>query len=75
MAGRPGSPRHPPAAVPTGGVESAQLNKPKTASPVRGRPAAEMSRLNEVILVADRDRYEIRKLQESEQVEQHTRVN
>jgi len=67
--------RYFPADVLIGWVESAQLNETKTAYTVRVRLAAEMSRLNEVILVADRDRYEIRKLQESEQVEQHTRVN
>ena len=58
-----------------GWVESAELNETKTSYTVRVRLAAEMSRLNEVILVADRDRYEIRELQQSDQVEQHTRLN
>ena len=64
-----------PADVLIGWVESAELNETKTSYTVRVRLAAEMSRLNEVILVADRDRYEIRELQQSEQVEQHTRLN
>ena len=64
-----------PADVLIGWVESAELNETKTSYTVRVRLAAEMSRLNEVILVADRDRYEIRELQQSEQVEQHTRQN
>ena len=67
--------RYFPADVLIGWVESAQLNETKTAYTVRVRLAAEMSRLNEVILVAHRVRYEIPKLQESEQVGQHTRVN
>jgi len=37
------------------------------------RLAAEISRLNEVVLVGNRDFYEIRNLQQSEQIEQHTR--
>ncbi len=64
-----------PADVLIGWVESAQLNETRTSYTVRVRLAAEMSRLNEVILVADRDRYEIQDLQHSEQVEQHTRLN
>lgn len=64
-----------PADILIGWVESAQLNETKTSYTVRVRLAAEMSRLNEVILVADRDRYEIQDLQHSEQVEQHSRVN
>ena len=64
-----------PADVLIGWVESAELNETKTSYTVRVRLAAEMSRLNEVILVADRDRYEIRELQQSDQVEQHTRLN
>ena len=64
-----------PADVLIGWVESAELNETKTSYTVRVKLAAEMSRLNEVILVADRDRYEIRELQQSEQVEQHTRLN
>lgn len=64
-----------PADVLIGWVESAELNETKTSYTVRVRLAAEMSRLNEVILVADRDRYEIQELQQSDQVEQHTRLN
>ncbi len=64
-----------PADILIGWVESAQLNETKTSYTVRVRLAAEMSRLNEVILVADRDRYEIQDLQQSEQVELHSRVN
>lgn len=36
--------------------------------------AAEMSRLTDVVLVGNRDLYEIRELQQSEQIEQHTRL-
>ena len=64
-----------PADILIGWVESAQLNETKTSYTVRVRLAAEMSRLNEVILVADRDRYEIQALRNSDQVEQHSRVN
>ena len=64
-----------PADILIGWVESAQRNETKPSYTVRVRLAAEMSRLNEVILVADRDRYEIQDLQHSEQVEQHSRVN
>ena len=39
------------------------------------RLAAEMSRLTDVILVENRDLTEIRDLQNSEKVEQHTRLN
>ena len=56
-----------------GWVESASLNETRTAYTVRVRLAAEMSRLNEVVLVGNRDFYEIRNLQQSEQIEQHTR--
>ena len=62
-----------PADVLIGWVESAALNETRTAYTVRVRLAAEMSRLNEVVLVGNRDIYEIRGLQQSEQVEQHTR--
>ena len=41
---------------------------------VRVRLAAEMSRLTDVILVENRDLTEIRDLQNSEKVEQHTRL-
>ena len=63
-----------PADVLIGWVESASLNETRTAYTVRVRLAAEMSRLNEVVLVGNRDIYEIRDLQQSEQVEQHTRL-
>ena len=62
-----------PADVLIGWVESASLNENRTAYTVRVRLAAEMSRLNEVVLVGNRDFYEIRNLQQSEQIEQHTR--
>ena len=56
-----------------GTVEEFELNETRTAYTVRVRLAAEMSRLNEVVLVGNRDFYEIRNLQQSEQIEQHTR--
>ena len=62
-----------PADVLIGWVESASLNETRTAYTVRVRLAPEMSRLNEVVLVGNRDFYEIRNLQQSEQIEQHTR--
>lgn len=58
-----------------GRVESATLNETRTAYTVRVRLAAELSRLSDVVLVGNRDLYEIRALQQSEQVEQHTRTN
>ena len=57
-----------------GEVESAELNETRTAYTVRVRLAAEMSRLTDVVLVGNRDLYEIRELQQSEQIEQHTRL-
>lgn len=63
-----------PADVLIGWVESAEMNETRTAYTVRVRLAAEISRLNEVILVANRDLYEIQDLQQSDQVEQHTRL-
>ena len=62
-----------PADVLIGWVESASLNETRTAYTVRVRLAAGMSRLGEVVLVGNRDLFEIRDLQQSEQVEQHTR--
>lgn len=62
-----------PADVLIGWVESASLNETRTSYTVRVRLAAEMSRLGEVVLVGNRDLYEIRSLQRSEQIEQHTR--
>ena len=64
-----------PADVLIGWVESAELNETRTAFKVRVRLAAEMSRLTDVILVENRDLREIRDLQNSEKVEQHTRLN
>ena len=62
-----------PADVLIGTVEEFELNETRTAYTVRVRLAAEISRLNEVVLVGNRDFYEIRNLQQSEQIEQHTR--
>ena len=62
-----------PADVLIGRVESASLNETRTAYTARVRLAAGMSRLGEVVLVGNRDLFEIRDLQQSEQVEQHTR--
>ena len=58
-----------------GWVESAELNETRTAYKVHVRLAAEMSRLTDVILVENRDMSEVRGLQNSEKVEQHTRLN
>ena len=65
--------RYFPAGILIGTVEEFDLNETRTAYTVRVRLAAEMSRLNEVVLVGNRDFYEIRNLQQSEQIEQHTR--
>ena len=54
-------------------VESATLNETRTAYTVRVRLAAEISRQTDVVLVCNRDLWEIRDLQQSEQVEQYTR--
>ena len=62
-----------PADVLIGGVESASLNETRTAYTARVRLAAGMSRLGDVVLVGNRDLFEIRDLQQSEQVEQYTR--
>ena len=64
-----------PAEVLIGGVESAELNETGTAYTVRVRLAAEVSRLSDVVLVCNRDQYEIRDLQQSDQVEQHIRLD
>ena len=58
---------------PDGAMAGYVVNETRTAYTVRVRLAAEMSRLNEVVLVGNRDFYEIRNLQQSEQIEQHTR--
>lgn len=64
-----------PADVLIGWVESAELNETRTAYKVHVRLAAEMSRLTDVILIENRDMSEVRGLQNSEKVEQHTRLN
>lgn len=64
-----------PADVLIGWVESAHLNETRTAYRVHVRLAAEMTRLTDVILVENRDLTEVRELQNSEKVEQHTRQN
>ncbi|WP_295940776.1 rod shape-determining protein MreC [uncultured Alistipes sp.] len=58
-----------------GWVESAELNETRTAYKVRVRLAAEMSALNSVILVENRDQTDIRDLMNSEKIEQHIRPN
>lgn len=62
-----------PEGVLIGRVESAALNPNRTSYTVRVRLAAEISRQTDVVLVANRDLNEIRDLQQSEQVQQHTR--
>lgn len=64
-----------PAEVLIGWVESAELNETGTAYTVRVRLAAEISRLSDVVLVCNRDQYEIRDLEQSDQVEQHIRLD
>ncbi len=64
-----------PEDVVIGWVESASLNETRTSYTVRVRLAAEISRQTDVVLVCNRDLWEIRDLQQSEQVEQHTRQN
>ncbi|MEG2061543.1 MAG: rod shape-determining protein MreC [Alistipes sp.] len=56
-----------------GWVESAELNETRTAYRVRVRLAAEISRQADVVLVENRDLYEIRDLENSEKVQQHIR--
>lgn len=62
-----------PEDVVIGHVESAALNETRTAYTVRVRLAADISRQTDVVLVCNRDLYEIRDLQQSEQVEQYLR--
>lgn len=62
-----------PADILIGWVESAELNETRTAYTARVRLAAELSRLTDVILVENRDLYEIRDLEASERVNQHNR--
>ena len=67
--------RYFPAGILIGTVEEFELNETRTAYDVRIRLAAEMTRLTDVILVENRDLTEVRELQNSEKVEQHTRQN
>ncbi len=62
-----------PEGVLIGEVESATLNETRTAYTVRVRLAAEISRLTDVIVVCNRDLWEIHDLQQSEQIEQYNR--
>lgn len=64
-----------PADVVIGWVESAELNETRTAYTVQVRLAAEMSRLTDVILIENRDLQEIRDLENSDKIKQHTRLN
>lgn len=64
-----------PADVLIGWVESAELNETRTAYTVRVRLAAEISRQTDVILIENRDIQELRDLENSEKVQQHTRQN
>ncbi len=61
-----------PADILIGWVESAELNEMRTSYLIRVRLAAEISKLTDVVLVENRDQNEIRDLEQSEQVEQHT---
>ena len=65
--------RYFPAGILIGTVEEFELNETRTAYTARVRLAAGMSRLGDVVLVGNRDLFEIRDLQQSEQVEQYTR--
>lgn len=62
-----------PPDVPIGVVESVELNPTRTVYRVRVRLLAAMSALSNVMLVENRDAEDIRELQESEKIEQHTR--
>ncbi len=62
-----------PEGVLIGTVESAELNSTRTAYTVRVRLAAEMSRQNNVVVVSNRDIWEIHDLNESELIDNHTR--
>lgn len=64
-----------PADVVIGWVESAELNETRTAYTVQVRLAAQMSRLTDVILIENRDLQEIRDLENSDKIKQHTRLN
>lgn len=62
-----------PEGVTIGEVESAELNETRTAYTVRVRLAAHVSQLSDVLLVENRDLYEIRDLMTGEKVQQHAR--
>ncbi|WP_418982172.1 rod shape-determining protein MreC [Alistipes sp.] len=62
-----------PAGVKIGVVESAVLNPTRTSYTARVRLTARIARLTDVLLVENRDLYEIRDLENSEKVKQHTR--
>lgn len=62
-----------PDGVKIGVVEEASLNETRTAYTARVRLAARIARLTDVLLVENRDLYEIRDLENSEKVKQHTR--
>lgn len=64
-----------PADVVIGWVERSELNETRTAYTVQVRLAAEMSRLTDVILIENRDLQEIRDLENSDKIKQHTRLN
>lgn len=62
-----------PSGVKIGVVERAELNQTRTSYTAQVRLAAPVSRLTHVILVENRDLFEIRDLEESEKVRQQTR--
>lgn len=62
-----------PAGVKIGVVESAELNDTRTSYTARVRLTARIARLTDVLLVENRDLYEIRDLETGEQVKLHTR--
>ncbi len=62
-----------PEGVLIGTVESAELTPDRTSYTVRVRLAARMSRQNNVVVVSNRDMWELRDLGQSEQIELHTR--
>lgn len=64
-----------PADILIGWVDRAELNETKTAYKVTVRLAAEVSRLTDVILVENKDLAEMRALERSDKVKQHTQRN
>lgn len=62
-----------PSGVKIGVVERAELNETRTSYTAQVRLTAPISRLTHVILVENRDLFEIRDLEESEKVRQQTR--